>query len=316
MPEQVITVTGPAAPETLGITDAHNHLWITALPEIASGAPVLNDETAIRQELIDYREAGGGAQIDCQPGGCGRDGNRLLRLSQDSGVLVVASTGFHLPRYYPPGAVLWAMDADQAARYFLDEIRNGLQESRAAQVVFPGLIKIAVPERLADAPSAQMLAAARASLESGYAIAMHTERGAGVEDYLDWFNRQGVRPERLVFCHVDKRPDHGLHQELARAGVLLEYDTFFRPKYRPEQNVWPLIEYMVNAGLQDSLALATDLADGELWARIGGGPGLLGFAVTIRRRLEVMGFTPSAIAAMLGGSIARRLAVTERASLS
>lgn len=315
MSERVITVTGAVAPADLGVCDAHNHVWITALPGTAPGAPVLNNEAAIRQELIDYRQAGGGAQIDCQPGGCGRDGNRLRQLSQDCGVLIVASTGFHLPRYYPPGAVLWAMDAEQAARYFLDEIENGLQETRAAQVVFPGQIKIAVPERLADAPAAQMQAAAQASRERGYAIAMHTERGAGVEDYLAWFSRQEVPPERLVFCHVDKRPDHGLHAELARAGVLLEYDTFFRPKYHPEENLWPLIEYMVKAGLQDSLALATDLADGELWAHIGGGPGLLGLAVTIADRLERMGFSATAISAMLGGNIARRLAVSENESL-
>jgi phosphotriesterase-related protein len=298
------------------MTDAHNHVWISPVAGAAPGAPVLDDEEAIRQELLDYRQAGGGAQIDCQPGGCGRDARRLLRLSQASGVAIVASTGFHLRRYYPPEAALWRMEADQAAQYFLDEIRHGLEETRLeGEVVWPGLIKIAVPERLADAPIAHMQAAARASLESGYAIAMHTERGAGVEDYLGWFTHQGVRPQRLVFCHVDKRPDFGLHAELAQAGVLLEYDTFFRPKYQPEENLWPLIERMASAGWQASLALATDLADGALWARIGGGPGLLGLAVTIRGRLEALGFTPEAVSGMLGGNIARRLAVSENGSL-
>lgn len=316
MNARVITVTGPQPPQALGLADAHNHVWISPVAGAAPDAPVLDDEDAIRQELLDYRQAGGGAQIDCQPGGCGRDARRLLRLSQASGVAIVASTGFHLRRYYPPQAGLWRLDADQAARYFLDEIRLGLEETRQQdEVVRPGLIKIAVPERLAEAPTAHMQAAARASQESGYAIAMHTERGAGVEDYLDWFGRQGVSPPRLVFCHVDKRPDFGLHAELARAGVLLEYDTFFRPKYRPEENLWPLIERMAAAGLHASLALATDLADGALWQRIGGGPGLLGFAVTIRSRLEELGFTPEAVSGMLGGNIARRLAVSTNGSL-
>jgi hypothetical protein len=46
-------------------------------------------------------------------------------------------------------------------------------------------------------------------------------------------------------CHVDKRPDVGLHRELARAGVLLGYDTFGRPKYNPDQGVWQLIPALV-----------------------------------------------------------------------
>jgi phosphotriesterase-related protein len=61
--------------------------------------------------------------------------------------------------------------------------------------------------------------------------------------------------------HIDKRPDHGLHAELTQAGVMLAYDTFFRPKYDPERNLWPQISAMVAAGLNHVVALATDVAE-------------------------------------------------------
>ncbi|MGB5058867.1 MAG: hypothetical protein WBO48_09240, partial [Candidatus Promineifilaceae bacterium] len=64
----VTTVLGPVAPEALGTTDGHNHLWIEPTAGTDPAAPVLNDESAIRQELMAYRAAGGGAMVDCQPG--------------------------------------------------------------------------------------------------------------------------------------------------------------------------------------------------------------------------------------------------------
>ncbi len=308
MSSRVTTVTGPVAPERLGIADAHNHAWIDPPVGAPPAAPVLRDFEAIAAELADFRAAGGGAQIDCQPGGCGRNANCLRELSRRSGVLIVASTGFHLRHYYPPGAPLWALDAEQAAAYFLSEIETGLEETRGAAPVFPGQIKVAVQAAPAESPLHLLEAAAQASSASGLAISMHTERGQSVEAYLDFFVRHGLSPHRLVFCHVDKRPDVGLHRELAQAGVMLEYDTFYRPKYHPEENLWPLIAALVQAGLHTQVALATDLADGSLWQRIGGGPGIARFASEIPARLQALGLPPNTISGLVGGNIARRLA--------
>ncbi|MFH1185812.1 MAG: hypothetical protein V1755_12370, partial [Chloroflexota bacterium] len=77
----VMTVQGPAAYETLGITDAHNHVWISPVPGANPSGPVLDQFDAIQRELVEYREAGGKTLLDCQPGGCGRDANKLLALS-------------------------------------------------------------------------------------------------------------------------------------------------------------------------------------------------------------------------------------------
>jgi 5-phospho-D-xylono-1,4-lactonase len=307
---KVRTVTGWEEPAALGITDAHNHLWIQAVPGNAPGSPVLDAADLILQELHDFRAAGGGAQVDCQPPGCGRDARRLRQFAEASGVRVIASTGFHLSQYYPPGTALWQLNADQAADFFRAEINQGLEETRSTQdVVYPGVIKIAVRETLQASPATLLRAAAQVCLESGLAITMHTEKGAGVEIFLDFFTRQGVPPQRLIFCHVDKRPDAGLHAELAQAGVLLEYDTFFRPKYLPDQNVWPLLMELVERGLGGSLALATDMADGAMWARIGGGPGLVGLIDTIQRRLLDSDLNPELVFGLVGGNITARLAI-------
>ena len=122
MEKKVISVLGPISPEAMGVTDAHNHLWISPLKTQAEYTPVLNQERLILEELMLYQEAGGTSQIDCQPGGAGRDGNKLKILSEKSGVNVVACTGFHLSDYYPGDSELWNLDVEQAADYFSSEI--------------------------------------------------------------------------------------------------------------------------------------------------------------------------------------------------
>ncbi len=309
-PRTVMTVLGPVPPLAMGYTDAHSHLHIGRVAGGPDDAPVLTNTEAVAAELSDFLALGGGGIIDCQPGGVGRDGLVLRALSQRTGIRIVAATGFHRRRYYPTDAPLFRLSADQAAAVFLDEIHHGLEETRDSRGrVYPGFIKIAAEATFDETPRTLLEAVSVVSRATGYAIEMHTEKGAAVEDLLAYFIGQGVAPTRLVFCHVDKRPDVGLHRDLAEAGVVLEYDTFFRPKYDPDRNVWPLLDKMVSAGLGGSVALATDMAEPALWARQGGAPGLTAFFTVIKTRLEAMGVEQTTIDALLGGTIAGRLAI-------
>jgi predicted metal-dependent phosphotriesterase family hydrolase len=309
MSKKVKTVLGEIEINELGITDAHNHLWISKQALEVAAAPVLDQRDKIVNDLVAYRQLGGGSQVDCQPGGAGRDGNHLRFISKASGVHVIACTGFHLKSYYPVDYKIWKMDINQAVEYLLDEIEEGLEETRHDKPIFPGFIKIAVGETLRDSPQDLMEAAFIASKESGLLIEMHTEKGANVEDFLTFFEHLGLENNRLVICHIDKRPDPGLHIELAKAGYLLEYDTFFRPKYQPNVNLWPLLSKMVNAGLSKSIAIATDLADSTMWNSMGEGPGLVGFIKIIKNRMDSEFNDPIIVDQLIGGNISNRLAV-------
>lgn len=308
-PKTVMTVLGPVPAQTLGIADAHNHLWIDPAPGTPPDLPRLVDRTAILSELKEYRQAGGRTQVDCQPGGSGRDGRVLQELSRQSGVHIVASTGFHLAKYYPSDFWLFEAAAEQAQAFFVSEILYSLQETREQpDPVRAGFIKIACPAQLEDLPEDLLIAAASAALETGTAMEIHTERGSAAEEIFAFFSDCGVPPQRLVICHMDKRPDFGLHRELVQAGVTLEYDTFYRPKYEPEAHLWPLLRRMVEAGLGSQVALATDMAEADLWA-YRGGPGLAGLLTRIQPRLERLEIDQITIQGLLGGNIARCLAI-------
>jgi 5-phospho-D-xylono-1,4-lactonase len=308
---KVITVLGPVSPESMGITDAHNHVWIEPVPGTNPDAPVLIDQSNIRAELIEYHQAGGGSQVDCQPGGCGRNGNMLSEISRSTRVNIVACTGYHLKKYYPPDYWLFSAPIEKAEDFFRSEIEHGLEEClQAGKTVRAGFIKIACQSTLDSSPMTLMEAVSETSRKTGAAIEIHTEKGSSAEKIVEFFTKLGVPASRLIICHIDKRPDAGLHSELAKAGVILEYDTFFRPKYLPEKTVWPLIQGLSSNGFSSSIALATDLAESVLWNYPGGGPGLVGFISSIRQHLFDLGLDEQIINHLTGRNISNRLAFT------
>jgi len=309
IPRPVNTVLGPVSYKDLGVTDCHNHLWIDAVPDVDPTCPVLNQFAEIEKELKQYKKAGGRSILDCQPEGCGRNGNKLIELSKKSGVQVIASTGFHRVKYYPPQHWLFAKRSQKVCDFLESELVTGMYETLELEKPVPaGFIKIALEATWGECPQPALEGAAMAAQKTGALIEIHTEKGALAEKACLYFTDLGLLPEQIVLCHMDKRPDFGLHKELVRLGVLLEYDTFYRPKYKPQKHLWPLIDTMVKNDLSSNIALATDMAESDLYYHIGGGPGLFSLPGEIKHELLTRGIIPDDIQKMIGVNIARRLA--------
>jgi phosphotriesterase-related protein len=308
-PKPVRSVLGDIQFESLGITDAHNHVWIDKVKGADSSAPVLDQYDSIRTDLLDYRSAGGVSLLDCQPGGCGRNGDKLVQLSKDTGVNIIACSGLHRKKYYVPDFWLFSATATEVSDYLISEYTVGLEETkRSPNPPRAGFFKIALEASWKETPQAAMEAVAAAAKETGVLVEIHTEKGALAEKAVIFFEDRGVKPLQIVLCHMDKRPDLGLHTELGKYGVLLEYDTFFRVKYKPEESLWRLITGMCNGALSNRIVLATDMAESEMYKSIGDGPGLASLLTTIKPRLIDLQIPLNSIQEMLGGNIARRLA--------
>jgi predicted metal-dependent phosphotriesterase family hydrolase len=308
-PHLVNTVLGPLSHLVFGITDAHNHVWIDPIDGSAKGSPVLNDKDMITRELGEYIKAGGRTILDCQPGGCGRDANMLMDLSITSGVNIITCTGFHRCKYYPQNHSYLKWSEQKWTDNLISELEEGVVESKQnLKFIKAGFIKIALESVWEETPHSALNGAINAARETGAAVEIHTEKGILAENIVEYFLNKGVNSSQIVLCHMDKRMDIGLHTELAKAGVLLEYDTFFRTKYSPEENVWRLIDTMVDSGLSYRLALATDMAEAEYYHNLGSGPGLVSLPGIIRERLTRMHIPENNIQQMLGENIARRLA--------
>jgi predicted metal-dependent phosphotriesterase family hydrolase len=306
--KHLVTVLGEVQPNFDGIVDAHNHIWISKMPGVQPGSPFLDQYDPILQELKEYYAAGGRGIIDCQPVGCGRDANKLESLSKQSKVQIICCTGFHRRCYYPPDSLIWKLNLETLSDLYYQELQICLTEtSKNEMPIRAGFIKVAFETSLQNTPQIQLEAATLAALKSGSAIEAHTEKGADAENIVKYFLDAGLSAQKIVLCHIDKRPELSLHRDLAKEGILLEYDTFFRPKYLPEKNLWPLLNQMIKDGFEDAVALATDMAEAQSWNLLGSGPGLIGICKQIKNRLEQEAYPKKTIEKILNRNILDRL---------
>src|SRR2546425_1007032 len=94
---RVMTVLGPVAPEELGVTMMHEHILI----QLRTLDGILNDVDLAIDELRHYREAGGRTLVDVTSIGLGRDVAALVRTARETGLYVIAPTGYYTEPYYP-----------------------------------------------------------------------------------------------------------------------------------------------------------------------------------------------------------------------
>jgi 5-phospho-D-xylono-1,4-lactonase len=287
------------------LVDAHCHLWIDPAPE---GSPHIADEAAALAELRAFAAAGGIAVLDCQPVGCGRDARVLRRLSEASGVNVVCATGFHMERHYRHGDGPWAHPSG-AHDLFAQELRSGAAEEPGLR---PGIVKCAFTG--ARGREAELMQAAlTAAREAGAAVVVHTEHGRAAEELVALAAGADVDAGSVQVSHIDKRPDRELHRSLARAGFVLGFDTFARPKYDPERRAWPLLLGLVEDGLAGQVTLGLDLADAGDW-NVRGGPGLT-LLSALAERLRAEGVDAADVAALAGGNALRLVGAAQGARL-
>jgi len=264
----VRTVLGDVMASELGACGAHEHVFIDS-PQVAAVDPELrlNEVEPAARELADFYAAGGRAMIDTMPGGCGRDLDALAALSRRTGVHVVAATGLHLARYYPPDARETRLSIDAMTGWFVEEITAGCGAVRC------GVIKVAGGERLSDPQRRAFIAAARAQRRTGCPIITHTERGRGAMEQVELLRAEGARLDRVTLSHVDRDTDPDHHAALLDTGVRMEYDGAFR---WPRGAVNPTVELLrrLMPRYPGQLMVGMDAARRRYWRSYGGEPGL------------------------------------------
>lgn len=270
----IVTVLGEVAPEEIGVTMMHEHVFIDVSnnfwgvddPELVHyrDRPVtldlvdllrrypfslvvdnvrLDDEQLAVEEVGALRAAGGTTLVDCTVDGIGRDPRAVQRVSRATGVHIVQGTGLYIERAHPP----WVADAtvDQLAELFASEVRIGIGETgiRAGIIGEIGTSGIdpGTWRKVADLTPAEekvLRAAGAASVATGAAVTVHLDpRGQGGDAVIDILEREGVPPDRIVLDHLDAHPDLEYHLRVAERGVYLEYDHFGREYDAPHMGM-------------------------------------------------------------------------------
>ncbi|GIP34929.1 hypothetical protein J2TS4_41390 [Paenibacillus sp. J2TS4] len=261
----------------------------------------IDDYDKTIQELNLFKEIGGATIVEAQPVGSGRHSRWLAAASQQTGVQIVASTGFHKLVFYPDDHWIHTTDADKLTELFIDELQNGMyadgeeawpQEQITAKA---GIIKTASDFQGVGGRYYRLFkAAAQAAIAAKAPIMSHTEMGRAALDQIKLYTDFGLEPDRLIICHLDREMENAEYMlHVASTGVYLELDTIGRFKYHSDEEEVELITRLIEAGYENQILLSLDTTRKRLKS-YGGELGLDYLARTFLPKLE-KGGVPKAL---------------------
>ena len=297
------TVRGPIAPDALGVTLAHEHLlldlralWdepeteerrrLAAAPITARsrgdwvGNPyesrdnlLLDDEEAAGSELELFARAGGRSLIDLTVDGLDPKPQALRRISERTGVQIVAGAGVYRSVAHPPWVKGASVDELAARLVTAIEVGIGGTEVRAGILGELGTSSPILPDEIKV-----LRAAARAHFLTGVPINVHPaifhREGPRI---LDILQAEGVDLRRVALSHMDEQLDYDYHCSLAVRGAWLSFDTlgseevYGADEREPtdEERVAALLG-LLEAGWAGQLLLSQDVCTKLQLTRFGG----------------------------------------------
>lgn len=320
----ISTVLGELPQEELGFCQPHEHVLVRwGTPGRLNPALCAQDVVCSGREVADYAQAGGRSLVDAQPIGCGRMPVELAHISRASGVHIVASTGFHVRRFYPKEHWLFCLAESELEELFYTELTLGMYQNADSVLAGPvtphraGIVKTAWEEEgLSPWKRRLFSAAARAALRCGAPVMVHVEFGPSPQELLEFLTGLGLPPHRLVFCHLDRAmPDGQTARRLCRAGAFLEYDTIGRFKYHNDETERSMIIQLLEEGYGGQLLLSLDITSRRMLA-YGGEIGLSYLLKTFLPELGQDGVPQQAIRRMTVDNPAQLLAWSDGSDTS
>ena len=301
----VTTVRGPVAAADLGICLTHEHVlndvtswWhptssIGLDPEAFAHKKVgiedvwdlkhdpfgnldncrLDDLELAIEEVARFAALGGGTLVDATGLGTGRNLSALRSVSEQTGVNIIAGTGFYLEASHP--SFVATSTADQLAELIIMDIRDGEDGIR------PGIIgEIGVSDRFTPEERKSLVAACLAQRETGLPMQVHLPgwfRLGG--EVLDLVEAQGVDPGSVVLCHMNPSgADRAYQRGLIGRGAWVQYDMIGSELFYADQGVQCTsdeedaqhIAELVDAGVGPRVLLSSDIFLKSLLRRYGG----------------------------------------------
>ena len=252
----------------MGVTYSHEHL-IAVPPESQKDRDFeLSDYDRSLQELLYFKEVGGQTLVEASTLDYGRDVELLRRMSEASGVHVVATTGFNKHIYYPD----WVEESStkEISQLLIREVVEGVE----ATGVRAGFLKSGSWYNVIHPLEEKVTrAVARAQLITGAPVWLHTEVGTMGMEMLDILEEEGVDLSKVAVGHSDRNADPYYHLQLADRGAYVQFDGPGKVKYYPDSTRVGLIKNLLEHGYGSQLLVSGDMGRQSYLHAYGGGPG-------------------------------------------
>ena len=282
------TVLGDIDAAQMGYTMPHEHL-LTG-PQ-GDGTKNNDDHTLdsvdkATEMLRQFKEVGGGTIVETTPLSWGRNTEGMVKASQETGVHVIACTGYICEEHGMPAGVE-GLTIDQVAEEMVSDVQDGMDGTKHKA----GWCKAGTAYNHITANEEKVLrAAARAATATGVPLHTHTTAGTMGIEQAEIVASEGYDMSRMIIAHVDRNPDLWYHRKMLDFGVYLIYDGPGKAKYYPDSIRVDLLRQLVKDGFADRLMLSNDMGRRSHHKVYGYGPGFTWIKERFLPRLLEEGF--------------------------
>jgi phosphotriesterase-related protein len=294
---EIMTTRGPIAPEDLGVTDYHEHLYVEPPGWLHKIDPdfALNSVEKSAEELKRFAKAGGRTLCELTAVDFGRNVNKIKAVADAvPEVNVIMTAGYNRPYYM--GRWLAAVSEADMVRDTVRDLMVGIDGTN----IKAGIIKCGTEYNNFNENGRKLVrVAASAHRETGRPVITHTTAGTMGYEQVALLMEGGVEPHRIALSHMDRDLDFFEHLRIAKMGVYLGYDSFGKSKYGPETDRLDLLRQLIDAGVGNRILIGNDLGRPSYWKSYGGGPGLDFVLDQIIPRMLLSGFTQAEVDTLL-----------------
>ncbi|XP_041039045.1 phosphotriesterase-related protein [Carcharodon carcharias] len=338
MPElsgKVQTVQGLIDPRQMGRTLTHEHLtmsfafcysppppgqeacsempivmnnvyWLKQNPYSHKGNLLLNEEIeAVKEELLHFKKLGGGTIVENTTAGICRDVKALRRLSQETGVHVIAGAGFYVGETH--SLETRSTTVEKLTDILVNEILHGADGTDIKCGVI-GEIGCSWP--MMESERKVLQATAEAQSQLGCPVIIHPGRNSDAPfQIIRILQEAGADISKTVMSHLDRTIlEQDKLLEFAKLGSYLEYDLFgfellnysFCPTVDMPCDIERIhrIRLLVEEGYGDNVLMAHDIHTKNRLTKYGG-HGYSHILTNIVPQMKQRGLSQSAIDKML-----------------
>lgn len=235
---------------------AHEHLQIDLShnkgPDNVFGPEEEPDVVADLKLTVERHGLAGVA--DLSPVGGGRNVEALARISRNTSVAVVASTGFY---WEPVPNVVAESTEDRLVEIMTAEIETGTKSSDYRC----GLIKVGTFEDSFSAATKKLFrAAARTSRETGVPVVTHTEKPYHAPWHVDVLQSAGMDMSRALISHLHKYETIDQIKRVANTGAFIGIDQIGFARGLTMPQMADVVVGCIKTGLIDHVIISSDMA--------------------------------------------------------
>lgn len=255
MSPRVQTVLGNRSPETLGIVLTHEHLsmefqhfyrkppvalaknfnlgfkiesvgLIRQYPYSERNNLILNDshaQNAVMSDVYKYRSSGGGTIVENSTYGLERDVRFYKQISSNTGVNIIAGTGFYIEDTQTPDYL--CKTVEDLYNVMKTEMTKGCEEDKSVKAGFMGELASVWPIR--DFERKVIKAAGELQSELSCGVSFHPHRDVEAPfEIIRLYLEAGGAASKAVMSHLDRTLTGDKLLEFAELGTYCQFDLF------------------------------------------------------------------------------------------